>query len=526
MYKSVQLFKAPFFLAAIIIFFCWLILLASSGAFFDGYHFADDHEIAAMYHDLNANGSSLINTIVQWVKYDDLGGRFRPIYYIHRILQTKLFGFNLFIWSLYNFALAVFSTFLFFIFAQLLHFSFHISLLFAFLITLGSQSEVWWQLGPAETLGTFLLSVSLVFLVLSVKSSNSKFNWEILFLVFTVLLSLTKESFILILPALAFLKVWIFRKENNLPWKQAIQKNILITTFLSIIFTLEIIYIKYYVGTDFGYAGYEGFNYLNFSRTLDSINQQLFIWLILVGFILVFLEARIIKNHTYFYIIQNLYEVIILFSLILFPQVLLYSKSGISYSYRYLIPAVFGYAMLILFLVNFIKQNKIIHLLFSLIITINLCSQFHLAWHNSYIFSKAGETTTALLNTIEVNTKPLSKILIVADPINHQQWAISMKRYLAFIADRSNLYLSLYKNGSTTYDFLDPETVKSFYNYQTLSKIKDKKEIDCVVIPIDLNEKFLQDSTDWLVIDNFNSYTFRALTTPNSYFKFSIYCKK
>jgi hypothetical protein len=368
--------------------------LFTSGSLFDGYHFEDDHEIAAIHHELTVQKSNIFQIIFQWIKNDQFWGSFRPFYWMHRVVNTRLFGFNLFLVSFYNLFLASISTFCFFLFARKLEYSFENSILFSFFTTLGLQSEVWWWLGgPAEALGTFLLSLSLLFLLLSISSKRFKLLWQILFYIFVLLMSGSKESFVLIIPALAFLKTWLFHQENNISWYRSIKENSFIISLLLMTCILEILYINYFVGTDFGYTGYEGFNYLKFSKTLET------------------------------------------------------------------------------------------------------------------------------------NTESQSKILIVASPISHYQWAFFIKRYLNYIADRNNLYLMAYED-KKHHDYLDPDVIKDFYHHQFLSDIKDKNEIDCIVVATGLNKRFLQDSADWFLIDNFKSYVFKAITSSNRYFRFDVYSKK
>ncbi|MBD2017320.1 hypothetical protein H6F96_25565 [Microcoleus sp. FACHB-53] len=518
--------KQYYITALVISFSCWLLLLLSSGAFYDGYHLVDDHEFASIYYDLDIKKIGLIKSILEWLQNDHVFGRFRPVYYIHRILIIKILGFNLFALSVYNLFLAGFSTFFLFIFAKKLGFTFTESLLFSFFNVLGLQSEVWWQLGPAETLGTFFLSVTLMCLVFSVLSEKFKAIWKFLFCFFTILMSLTKESFSLIIPVMIFINVWFSHDINNLSWHESFKKNSTLIVFLSFFFSLEIAYIKYFVGTDFGYAGYEGFHYLKFFQTLNSINQYVSGWLILLSLILVILVARVIKNQSYIYIAQKLYKPFAAFILVLLPQLLLYSKSGMS-DYRYLLPVVFGYALLILFITDFLKTYKTVSVLFLLILSLNLCGKFYLAWNNSFLFSNSGKITTALLNTLEMNTQPESKILIVADPTTHQQWILSLKRYLKYIARRNHLYLNdeEFKDFRTT--LLNPKRAKIFEYYHLSSELTGKNQFDCVVILTpDLNKKFTQKAENSFVIDKFKLNIFKAATSPNSVFKIYLYTRK
>ena len=175
----------------------WFLIFITSGSLFSGYHFTDDHEIAHINYNFTVEKLGIFEVSSQWIHNDLLTGRFRPFYYIHRILQTRLLGINFAWWSLYTGMLGVFTTFFLFMFGRSINFSIREALLFSFLITLGAQSAVWWQLGPAETIGTFLLAGALVFAAVSERANKYKILYEFLCGFLVLIMSLSKESFIL-----------------------------------------------------------------------------------------------------------------------------------------------------------------------------------------------------------------------------------------------------------------------------------------------------------------------------------------
>lgn len=220
----------------------WFFVFITSGSLFSGYHFTDDHEIVHINHNFNAQKLNIIEVFSQWINTDYSTGRFRPFYYIHRILVTKFLGINFGLWSVYTGLLAGFTTFLLFVFGRLLQFSIGDSLIFSFLATLGTQSAVWWQLGPAETIGTFLLSIALVLAVLSEVSNCYKTFYETLLIFCVLMMSLSKESFVLFIPAIVFIKLWMSHHFTGLSWSQAIKANKVSSSVLCLILFAEILF--------------------------------------------------------------------------------------------------------------------------------------------------------------------------------------------------------------------------------------------------------------------------------------------
>jgi len=66
-----------------------------------GFHFVDDHEIIKIKNELQSSG--LVDVAAKWVKEDMFSNtRFRPVYYIIRVFETKLFGSDFQLWQAGN----------------------------------------------------------------------------------------------------------------------------------------------------------------------------------------------------------------------------------------------------------------------------------------------------------------------------------------------------------------------------------------------------------------------------------------
>jgi len=502
----------------------WFLIFITSGSLFSGYHFTDDHEIAHINYNFTDENLGIFEVSSQWIHKDLLTGRFRPFYYIHRILQTRLLGINFAWWSLYTGMLGVFTTFFLFMFGRLLNFLIIEALLFSFLITLGAQSAVWWQLGPAETIGTFLLAGALVFAALSERANKYKNIYEGLFIFFALIMSLSKESFILMIPAIASIKVWMSHQMRTLSWHESLNRNSLSLSFLGIFFLTELLFVKFYIGLnpDIGYAGVDGFNISSIINATQSLSQAGYWWLILISLISIRLTIKPPYAQSLPPILNTLYFPVILLLLVAIPQILLYAKSGIVQ--RYILPGIFGYAFFIITLYNYLnKTYKLAAKLILLLIIITLSFNLSLAWDAAHTFGLEGKSTNALLRTIEAKTQVNDPILIVANPHLSYEWITSIKKYVNYVSNRNNLYFHSYVSPQN-YFF---KKIESLYQYQTLDKITNKKNFQCIVLFPYQKEIFLRSSSSWFLKDKFEEYEFGNFNRNlNKNTKIYLYCKK
>lgn len=510
----------------------WFLMFVTSGTLFSGFHFMDDHDIVAIHYHLTTKQMTVPQVIQQWLVEDHATGRFRTFYFIHRILQTKLLGIHFFLWSIYTGLLAVFTTFFLFIFGRLLKFSIPEALIFAFLITFGAQSAVWWYLGPAETIATFMLSLSLLLIALGITAAKYNRLYEAAGVFCAILMSLSKENFILLLPAIAFLQIWLAKTAVG-SWRKAVLRHSLSTSVLLLVCLAELLFVKYFVGTtpEIGYAGFEGFNFQAIWRATVSLSTHGNWWIILIGLcLMVFsqitdadqLRNPVLLKKVLSQVLKKAIAPITLFLLITVPQVVLYAKSGISQ--RYLLPGIFAYSFLIVWIYRDLNQNsRNLSKFVVLLIAIGLSLSLHSTWNAAHIFALEGRSTNRLLSTIVAKTTPADKILLVTNPMIYLEWNYSIKKYLNYAADRPNMYVS-------TYEIQDINQIaaklKKFYNYQTLETISDKKDIACIVVFPLLNKIFLDRSVEWFDRQNYQELVFGNFNrnlNPNS--QINLYCK-
>ena len=347
--------KRSVIIGGILIFSFWLIIFLTSDSLWNGFHFIDDHDIIVINHSLNQHNKSFLSVLIESVKGDIGGARFRPLWITHKVILTKLFGLQSSLWLQYNFCVAILTTFLLFVFGLLIRFSFLSSLLLAFLTIIGPQSAIYYRLGTPETFSTLLLSISLVSIVLSARKKTFINIYEILFLFSATGMVLTKENYALMLPALVFIRIWQYRSINKLNWYKSIQNNIFSIVFLSALLFLNFAYITYIINSNSGvkYADNFGYSYEKLWSTLSSLNENSYWQILLINLIFTSIIIIVVAVNGDKLLVLELIPGLCIFILTVIPQIFTYAKSGIYE--RYLIPGVLGYSFLIAYTYNFIR---------------------------------------------------------------------------------------------------------------------------------------------------------------------------
>lgn len=429
------------------------LFLLLSKTITSGYHFVDDHEVIKIKNDLKS--SSLLNITKIWVKQDlNSNARFRPVYYIHRVFETKLLGSDFILWSLYNAVLCCLALIALYSGMRNLKFGVGESIVFLIITFIGPQSSVWWRLGPGEGLGMVFLGLSFYFMSKSPDKKNYNVN-NLLFISFLILSSLTKESFLIIIPGMIYFKIW---HEKITIWsslKESVYKNILLVAPL-LMLVIELIIIKFYVGTD-----YSGMN----AKSDENITNILFTGLYFVKtylnlfiiFIVLLITSWLLKKRVIAY---NLFPAAF-FLLILIPNIILYAKSGLVE--RYLLPSSMGLAFLLVSFIKSIGENPAWFKKVALTLVIIPFLPFLAASFDEALkFSQEGEATNKLLSAISTSYSGGTSAMVIADPVESYENSVSLKTYLyyenkidlygyAFVKDKNSADSKGYIDGWRSY---------------------------------------------------------------------------
>ena len=447
------------------------------------------------------SSNDISNVTLTYLK-NDLKIRFRPFYFIHRIFVTKIFGDNIKYWSLYTGLLAVLSSFFFYKFLKLLDFTFFESILFSFLTSLGPQACIWWRLGPAETIGTFMLSVSLFFLSKSILFPKN-IIYKFLSLISILFSSLSKESFVLFIPALILIYVFYYGQINKVSYRTTITKNFLFISTLFILFVLPLIFIFRTLSTNtISYAGVSN-NYfsINFIKWTAVQFYKNFI-IIISGIFLILQNASVgnLKDLTK-HVLKTLTDqllIFIIFIAIFFPQCILYFKSGMET--RYYIPFALGFSLLAIYLLNIINRSltisftsKVSYL--TLIVIAILYMNFKTVVPAAIKFTDEGWQTKTFIKNILDHSEKQDKVLFVLNPGSEYEWGFFLKAYFETKLNSFNFqFLTLYSDYSYAPNYISKDLFMDKFNkYIIKPEALVREKYSCIaVLPLS-KELFLKE---------------------------------
>lgn len=483
----------------------WITVYYFSGLFFSGFAFSDDYQVVQIKHELLTSQESFIHIAKKWIENDLYQTkRFRPAYELYKVIQASLYGYNYQLYYFNNCLWAIISCFSLFYFSRsALGFNIFGSFIFAILSLFGSQTQIFYALGPAESIGIVFLSLSLVFLSLSINKHGYRTFYDLCFLIFALLSSLSKESFILFIPVLIYWKVYLSKNKFNLTRTEAIRKNLIVLFALITILLVELVFIKLYIrNTNIGYAGYKGIDLMKIAQAFFELLSLYRVYiLIIIGALLVFLSEKRASSNNGKDIVNRWFKhsnALIIFFLIITPQILLYSSSGFMF-HRYYLPAVIGIAYILAYLSDYISKSLFLkRYLRTFYAALLICFILQYSFNYTYrYFSQTSEGITKgrkLVDDIILKTNKNSQILIVGNPITSMESIYALKSFLNILGSRDSLnYYYCYNekdiNNDTKWvlDFSEREITahKNLYNNKPI-----KDEFDCIVILKDKNANF------------------------------------
>lgn len=315
-----------------------------------GYHIVDDQDIYVTKRMLSEYGlfGAMRNRIVS-----DLSIRFRFTYWIVKTFETWLFGNQFVLWHIAQSVISVLSLYSAYIFARKMKTAFWQAYLFVIVVFIGRQSAILWRLGPQESIGMLLLFLTLISL------QNYIENKKVLpiSIILTFFLGGIKESFLLLLPLLPFLLVFMELKncELKISLKSAmelVRKRWIYFVASYLIFAVDMAVILCVVGTNkIGYAGIDAAftlkDYIISFVQISLDDMRPYVVCTVIGSLFCIIPISILvvqrKKEMVKEYFVHLGISIITLGYFLVSQYVLYAKSGIGE--RYLVPVVAGVAI-------------------------------------------------------------------------------------------------------------------------------------------------------------------------------------
>lgn len=366
----------------------------------------DDHTIISTYDYISNFGA--IDYILKEVLPDT--ERFRPMMGINRAFYVSIFGTDLRLISYYFLLLAGIAGFFLHKFGEVIGFSFKKSVLLSALVLFGMQSVVWWVFDSSENIATMFMSIALYTGYQAFENRKSARFLIPIFWVSILLMSFSKESFIFILPFFAIL----FRKRGN------------VVVLLILICLLELLYIKFFIGTTFGYAGVDNstYSFYNISKVIAQYMIRGYgIPLVCVVGILSYQNRGNLK---FFWLKNKIYILIVLVGIM--PFLLLYAKSGINVG-RYLLPLLVPQVYVLFYLAAQLRKSKDILVIGAITLLIFGYHVFKFT-QLQHDFVTENKMIQNFSNEIKLRTDSTEDILVLANPVEDFEKAGALMIYL------------------------------------------------------------------------------------------------
>lgn len=368
----------------IIILLLFPVALFLTGTITSGWNLVDDHETVEIARTYAMKKIPVMTAIKDYV-LGDLQYRFRPLYWVIRVLSAYTFRLNAVVPHIILCMIAMAVYFFLYKFARFFTDKIWLAHLFTLIIMIGRQYEAWYRIANQENMGMLLLSICVYCIVR--QDREEKYNhmgYNALFVFTAAGLALTKESFLLLLPGLCVLKIACEGTRRNMPIKE--WYRLVISHGVSLIlvlgtFIISIIFILKQIGTTFGgYAGVDTGGHELLWNLLKMPKQSLFSYVLLALGIVAAGALEIIRKRTKINVTTEklVWGLFCVYGMT--SQTVIYAKSGMWD--RYLLPFTFFYAYIFILIIGDSLNNNWVKAVFILIITAFLISRSKWAFVN------------------------------------------------------------------------------------------------------------------------------------------------
>ncbi len=409
-------------------------ILVGTGTLTSGWHFVDDHELYWLKADF-ASGLSVLSVVKKCV-LRDLNVRFRPLFYVERVIGVWLFGTNLLSWNIIRAIEGALTVFFLYWTARYLKSSKTFSALFSLIVVIGPQFAPWYRFTNQENIGMLFCSLALYLIARQSYYQKYRDVWgNIWIIVCCILCSLMKESFTLFLPVFILLKIgleYLDRCGEERALREVIRHQILFAGVISAVFVFNISVIVFFVGTDrTGYAGFSASYALQeyVQGIIGSLKGDLR-WHVVFG-AMMFVAAfpyglyQVVnlrkdkRKDTLFTWLMVCIGVYVMAS-----QMVLHAK-GLMWE-RYMLPWSIGYGLIFVVLAGALlageePMKKYTQYLYVFLLAMLLCVEFRACLYGSpgsrgaLDYAKNGREINRMLQDILDNTDEDTNILVATD---------------------------------------------------------------------------------------------------------------
>ena len=448
-------------------------ILFGTGNIFTGWHRVDDHEMYRILKMYKEQHIPLTATFMYFLK-NDLNIRWRPLYWVFRVAMPYIFGDNPAVYKLILFVIGMITYVLLYRSVRNLHCSALFSHLFALLVLVGRQFEVWYRVANQENLGMLFFAVCLYLLTKQYKDNLFKRSTDIWIVVTACCCGLMKESFLLLIPAVVWLRLGLEAVHNLHSPKDIfniLKRNILFIAIPAVFFLINIYVIVAYVGVNqIGYAGLDesygirGYIWAMQSLCRDSLHAYVLLAYVILGTTLIFLSILLLVKRERCNANFVLLSVLVIFSgYVVVTQMILHAKSGMWD--RYLLPGIIGFAVIFVVCADLLLKNMWYKIVMTFIIGVFMIGRFKLAIINmSLDYAQEAKAINKVYAIVLDRTEADARII---DAFDNEEADFSFGVFME-LQGRAHIY---------RYDFEEQQATDVFGEYIGESVELDKADV-------------------------------------------------
>lgn len=382
------------------------------GTLTSGFHLVDDWEFAKYVDWMTLEHKSLWECLREAVGYD-LTMRFRPLYYINRVLVAAVFGINLTAMSVIKAIEIVIALTALYYCARQMNCNMAYSMVFSLTVMVGYQSAVWWKLGPQESYDIMMFAVGFYMLLRWLRTGSKWCAFVSVGALF--LMSIYKEPFILLLPFVGLYVLYEEMQADRFAVADlcgAIRRRLPYLLAIGIIFAVEMFLIVFVIGTNnYDYVGLDkNITFDEYVQVWQQAAHANLKWYVRFGFVMMMIFLTYWERSK-----KLVWELLLTLSIIL-PQCITYSKTSLEE--RYILPCVLGFAFFFVIVgCNFRPLSGKRKIAYILCLLLMLAAHGRVMLREAYYFTYRGESIqTMLQSTLDLVQGTDKKVLSCFGP--------------------------------------------------------------------------------------------------------------
>ena len=495
-----------------------------------GPRLVDDVQVYELHDEISRKG--VFPTLKRQIDTRTNKGRYVVVFLFEKVAKSCLYGINLKLWKVHVAILGTLAGLFLYAFAfQVGHTRFEAAL-FSLVIITGPQSVAWVRLIHGEGLGLVFFSLALLLLPLRVRNHRHPWLFDLGILACLALASLSKESFLLTIPAVIFLRCMLISRQPGQSLWLSFKNSKVVLSLLGgagvlLIFSASTLidhFRRWYVG-------WNEFEFERLRHTLTEFVDSLTIWPITALFGL--LIAAALWLHPERSTLRSVGRQLMLYGVCaaahVIPQILLYYKLGFSSDHhptlslpRYLLPMIVGYALILVVLLRSFRKLRsgtairrmslawgVLVLIPMVLASLLFLNQLTKAFDENSRFAQRTESENRVLDLIKFDAQTRDPILLVYDE-QDGSFRRRMGTLLRYYLNRHNLLFYPIKTGSSL-----PLKRAGEIRANTRQRLEESGSLPRVVLLQNkkkISAIFHAQTKDWFPLEDFHDYQSKNLT--------------